>query len=253
MNLLRKYAAILLTVAALLTIRTAALAEVTLPEGAVKGLPEKITAMDSAGRSVSSETGEYFFLAEDMTFGEVYTKEIQLMNLCDDKAYHIYFYVEPIPRSKKGEIDLEENCVCSFYLDGVNFYQGSVTGAGNIDLTKEIQDLGYYEPGDAHKLSCSIAWVNESGDYFIDEGHKLVDKTGTWILTPRNGDDQISGEIEFKWIFCAAVDEDYEPPNTGLLAADGSFFLWCMAAVGVTILIVIVLLIRKKKGSRKHE
>ncbi len=43
-----------------------AFAEVALPEGAVKGLPERLTAMDSEGNAVSSDTGEYFFHVEDM-------------------------------------------------------------------------------------------------------------------------------------------------------------------------------------------
>ena len=38
-----------------------AYAEVQLPDGAVKGLPEKLTAMDSSGNAVNSATGEYFF------------------------------------------------------------------------------------------------------------------------------------------------------------------------------------------------
>ena len=196
-EVLKSFARLLLPVVALLICCSTAFAEVALPEGAVKGLPEKLTAMDSSGKSVNSDTGEYFFLAEDMIFGEVYTKDVQLMNLCDDKAYNIYFYVEPKPESKKGEIDLEKGCVCSFYLDGKQFYNGSITGVGNIDLTSEAHELGYYEPGDSHTLSCSIAWVNNPDDLFIDEGHRLIDKTGEWILTPRNGDQQIDGEIEF--------------------------------------------------------
>jgi hypothetical protein len=52
-----------------------AFAEVALPEGAVKGLPERLTAMDSEGNAVSSDTGEYFFHVENMTFGETYTVE----------------------------------------------------------------------------------------------------------------------------------------------------------------------------------
>ena len=60
-------------------------ADVMLPDGAVKGLPEKLTAMDSDGNVVSSETGEYFFRVEDMDYGVTYRKDVQLMNLRDDK------------------------------------------------------------------------------------------------------------------------------------------------------------------------
>ena len=229
-----------------------AFADVKLPEGAVRGLPERLTAMDSSGNAVNSATGEYFFHVENMDFGEVYTKDIQLMNLRDDKAYHIYFYVEPKPESKKGEIDLEKGCVCSFYLDGKEFYTGDVTGKGNIDLTSEVKDLGYYEPGDSHKLSCSIAWVNQSGDYHIDEGHKVVDVNGTVIERPRSGKDHIEGEIEFKWIFYAAVDEDYTPPDTGLLAASDTFWLVCIAVLLVMTAVLLILIAFKKKEKKRR-
>ena len=229
----------------------AAFADVKLPEGAVKGLPEKISAVDSSGRSVSSETGEYFFYVENMDFGVVYTKDIQLMNLRDDMAYHIYFYTEPVPESKKGDIDLEKSCVCTFRLDGEQFYKGSVSGAGNIDLTKEAKDLGYYKPGDAHTLSCSVAWVDAPMDYSIDEGHRLVDKNGTVVLDPGSGKSEISGEIEFKWIFSAAADEDYVPPQTGLLAADGTFWIACIAVCTLLVVIMLVLVTIKKRKKNK--
>ncbi|HOH88421.1 MAG TPA: hypothetical protein PKY34_14200, partial [Ruminococcus sp.] len=156
-------------------------AAVQLPDGAVKGLPSDLTAMDSEGNAVSSSTGEYFFHVEDMTFGETYTKDVQLMNLREDKAYHIYFYVEPV--SKNGEIDLEEEVECTMSLDGVQFFEGNVNGKGNIDLTEEIQDLGYYEPGDSHTLSCSVVRSGLDEDMLhIDEGSRIVTDKGITIV-----------------------------------------------------------------------
>lgn len=130
-----------------------AFAQVALPDGAVKGLPERLTAMDSEGRVVSSDTGEYFFHVEGMAYGETYTKEVQLMNLRDDKAYHVYFYVEPL--WKDGQIDLEEGCDCTFWLDDREVYCGKVTGEpyeGYMDLTQEVLDCGSFAPGDSHTL-----------------------------------------------------------------------------------------------------
>ena len=40
-------------------VTTTAFAEVALPDGAVKGLPERLTAMDSDGNVVSSATGVF--------------------------------------------------------------------------------------------------------------------------------------------------------------------------------------------------
>jgi len=230
-----------------------AFAEVTLPEGAVKGLPEKLTAMDSSGKPVDSATGEYFFLAENILPGEVYTKKVQIMNLREDKAYHVYFYIEPLDESKKGVIDLEKACLCSFYLDGTLFYQGTVTGSGTIDLVKTPYDLGYYPPGDSHTLTCSVAWVNDSGSFLIDEGHRIVTADGIKVERPKSGIDSVDGEIEFKWIFAAAVDENYDPPNTGITLDALAVWAVISAVLLLMIGIMIILISIKKKKFQKDE
>lgn len=222
-----------------------AFAEVALPEGAVKGLPEKLTAMDSDGNVVSSSTGEYFFRVENMDYGVTYTKDVQLMNLRDDKAYHIYFYVEPL--FKKGEIDLEKGCECTFWLDGQKFYKGDVTGHGNIDLTQQIYDCGLYNPGDSHTLKCSVVWNDLDVLVGVDNGHRLVDIDGEHVLVGSDDSGYVEGEIEFKWIFCAAVDENYDPPKTGLFLAGNSFWLIAIAVLSVMTGGMLILLFMKKK------
>ncbi|SHM81193.1 hypothetical protein [Ruminococcus flavefaciens] len=180
-----------------------AFAEVVLPEGAVKGLPERLAALDSEGRSVNSATGEYFFHVENMKYGETYSKEVQLMNLRDDEAYNIYFYVEPL--FKNGEIDLEKGCQCTFYLDNKEFYKGDVNGKGNIDLSQTYYDTGRYNPGDSHVLRAEVVWNDIDVIQNVDNGHKLVDANGTHVLTGPNSSGYAEGEIEFKWIFFASV------------------------------------------------
>ena len=226
-----------------------AFAEVALPDGAVKGLPEKLTAMDSDGNVVSSDTGEYFFRVENMSYGETYTKEVQLMNLRDDKAYHIYFYVEPL--WKDGEIDLENGCDCTFWLDGQEFFKGRVTGKpydGYIDLTQEVFDCGNYAPGDSHTLRCSVIWNDLDVLVGVDNGHRLVDIDGEHVLVGSEDSGYVEGEIEFKWIFYAAVDEDYIPPNTGLLGVNNIF--WIIAIVVLAVLTGGMLILLKKKGKK---
>lgn len=229
-----------------------AFAEVALPEGAVKGLPEKLTAMDSSGNAVNSETGEYFFRVENMDYGVDYTKEVQLMNLRDDKAYHIYFYVEPL--FKDGEIDLEEGCDCTFWLDGQEFYKGKVTGkpdSGYIDLQNEVYDCGLYNPGDSHTLKCSVIWNDLDVLVGVDNGHRLVDIDGEHVLVGSQDSGYVEGEIEFKWIFYAAVDEDYVPPRTGLLAASSRSWLIAIAVLSALTggMILLVFLKKKQKGN----
>ena len=225
-------------------------AETELPDGAVKGLPERLSVLDSEGVSPNAK-GEYFFHVENMTFGETYTKKIQIMNLREDKAYHIYFYVEPI--AKSGEIDLEKEVECTMTLGGAEVFRGNVNGIGNHDLTKEPLDLGLYQPGDTNTLTCSVVWNGLDGDVMIDEGARLVDKKGVTILRDKNGDRHVEGEITYRWIFYAAVDEDIDPPYTGLLAADGKFWLACIAGAAGFLLIAALLVLHKRRKERNAQ
>lgn len=203
MNIQRKLLSLLgCLLFVLCCLSTPAFADTPLPDGAVKGLPERLAALDDAGNAVNSATGEYFFHVEGMSLGETYTKNIQIMNLREDKSYHIYFRVEPL--FKNGEIDLEQGCSCRFLLDGQQFYSGSVNGAGNIDLT-EYYDLGRYDTGESHVLRCEITFHDLATSQTVDNGWRVVDKDGVHVLREGTGGGSIYGEIEFKWIFCASV------------------------------------------------
>ncbi|MBQ8920875.1 MAG: hypothetical protein IJ060_13370 [Oscillospiraceae bacterium] len=230
-----------------------AFAEVALPEGAVKGLPEKLTAMDSDGNVVSSDTGEYFFRVEDMDYGVTYTKDVQIMNLRDDKSYHIYFYVEPL--WKNGEIDLEKGCDCTFWLDGQAVFRGKVTGEpyeGYLDLSQEVLDCGNYDPGESHTLRCAVVWNDLDVLVGVDNGHRLVDIDGEHVLVGTQDSGYVEGQIEFKWIFYAAVNDDYTPPKTGLLGTNNAFWMACIAAAGILTGGMILLVLFKKKEKQKE-
>ena len=192
-----------------------AFAETSLPDGAVKGLPERLAALDDEGNPVNSATGEYFFHVEGMKFGETYSKNIQLMNLREDASYHIYFYTEPL--FKAGEIDLEEGCECRFYLDGREFYRGDVNGNGSIDLRDHHFDCGYYAPGQSHTLRCEIVWNDLDVLKNVDNGWRLYDRDGEHVLRGPNGEGYVEGEIEFKWVFYAMIENSTlipDPPGT---------------------------------------
>jgi hypothetical protein len=225
-----------------------AFAEVRLPEGTVAGLPEKLTVMDSDGNSASSDTGEYFFYVEDMQELTEYSKDIQIINLREDKAYHIYLYAEPI--SSEGEIDLVNECSAVFSLNGEKKFEGKVTGEsadGSANLSEEPIDLGIYKPGESGKLNCTVTWNGTDAGGFIDEGSRLVDREGTHILREKSGDDTIEGKVTFRWIFCAAVDEDYVPPNTGTFLSNSWGYIAVIAAAAVMVIVMAVLVRRKKK------
>lgn len=227
-----------------------AFAEVSLPKGTTAGLPEKLTVLDSDGNAVNG-SGEYFFYVEDMQPYETYSKDIQIMNLREDKAYHIYFYAEPI--SKQGEIDLENDCTAVFTLDGSRVFEGKVTGEaadGSIDLADEPIDLGLYEPGKSRNLNCKVTWNGEGAGDFIDYGHKIVSKDGTEIVREESGDHYIYGEVTFRWIFYAVVDEGYKPPNTGVLSSVSAVYTAVLAVAAVLIIVLILLILRKKKNKK---
>ena len=244
----------------LLCMAPAAFAVTPLPEGAVKGLPERLAALDDEGNPVNSATGEYFFRAEDMKLGEIYAKEIQLANLCEGRSYHIYFCVEPL--FKNGEIDLEKGCKCRFYYDGTQFFDGNVNGEGNIDLT-EYYDFGSFSPGEMHTMRCEIVWDELDVLQDVDNGWRLIDRDGIHVLRGPDGKGYISGEIEFKWIFCAKVDEQddggggaggtddpFFPPYTGILLQDGRVWLIGIGVVALLIAVLLVLLRRKKEKAK---
>lgn len=222
-------------------------AQVTLPDGAVSGLPEGLTVLDSDGNAVDTENGAYFFTVEDMVPYEVYTKNIQIMNLRDDASYHIYFYVEPV--LQEGDIDLQNDCTAVISLNGSHVYTGKVTGEGEPNLADASLDLGLYKPGDSGQMTCEITWDGPSADLFIDYGTKLTNTDGTTIIREGNGngDHYIYGRVQFKWIFYAVVDTD--AANTGILGTNemiGYAIVFLLAIVLVSLMLMLVLKKRRQ-------
>lgn len=183
-----------------------------LPKGSVEGLPEKLVVLDDNGQSVS-DNGDYFFLVEDMEPNVTYTKNIQIMNLREDKSYRITFSAQPLSRS--GEIDLENECECVISLDGSQIYSGKVTGEGTPDIRETPLDLGVYTPSRFRRMSVSVKWNGTSVGGFIDNGQRVVTNSGTEITRSMSGKTTIYGETEFKFIFCAEVtDSDVSEPTS---------------------------------------
>lgn len=178
---------------------TAANAE-ELSDGSVEGLPERLVVLDESGNSVS-DSGEYFFIVDDMQQGTEYTKNIQIMNMRDDAAYKVLFRAEPV--SSSGSIDLANECECIITVDGKELYTGKVTGEGTPDIRGNTLDLGVYDSGQSRNMTVSITWNGSSAGGFIDYGERIVTHSGTEIVREKSGDNIISGETEFKWIFSA--------------------------------------------------
>lgn len=214
-----------------------------LEDGIVAGLPEKLVVLDSEGNS-ANENGEYFFEVEDMKAGEQYTKDIQIMNMREDKAYDIYLKIEPV--SKQGEIDLENECTATITIGNETVYEGKVTG--NDSTKTDGIGLGNYTPGQARNMRCTVVWNGSDSGADIDFGERTVTESGTTVTREQSGEAEISGEVEFRWIFCAKVDTDYEVPYTGFYS---EIFLYVILFAAAVLLTVMIILVAKKKRKAK--
>lgn len=241
---IRKYKIIYVLLASLLLLgMTTSVFAAELQSGSVKGLPEKLVVLDDNGNSVS-ENGEYFFIVEGMNPNEVYTKNIQIMNLRDDASYKIFFSAEPL--GKKGEIDLENECVCEIHLDDELVYNGKVTGEGEPNIRQEPLDLGSYDPGDKSTMKVDIKWVPDDHGGLIDNGAIIYDKSGMTVVREPSGQKEIYGETVFKWIFRAEVKGNDKTIKTGEVIS-----LVSIGAVAIATMVLIVLTIGKRKRQSK--
>ena len=222
-----------------------------LSDGSVTGLPEQLVVLDDSGNSVS-DSGDYYFVVENMEQQETYTKKIQIMNLREDESYKVTFRAQPI--SKEGEIDLENECQCVITIDGETVYSGKITGEGTPDIRDNALDLGVYNPGQSKNMVVSITWNGSSSGGFIDNGQRVVTSSGTEIVREKSGDNYIYGEAEFKWTFYAEVvpdngsDTPDEPSDGGSFISTGETIAFSViVTVMVSTLILIFLLVDKKK------
>ena len=242
----KKLIAILLAAVLLMSMSVTAAYADELRAGTVAGLPEKLVVLDDNGNSVS-ENGEYFFEVQDMTPGENYVKNIQIMNLREDASYHIYFNAQPM--AKYGDIDLEEECVLTLYLNERVVYQGKVTGDGVPDVRDEPLDLGKYGPGESRVLRAEIVWnATFSQGGAIDEGHRIYDFNGVKVVREKTGKTHIEGEVIFKWIFTAVGDAPPIDQSSGTYIDTGETITFVFAGlVVVAIGVMMVLLFVKKR------
>ena len=225
----------------------------TLEDGSVKGLPERLVVLDDDGNSVSDK-GEYFFEVEGMKANEVYTKNIQIMNLREDASYDIWFSALPI--GSKGEIDIENECVCSIYLDGEKVYSGKVTGEGSPDIREKPLNLGTYAPGDSHAMKVDIVWKPAEYGSEIDNGARLYDYKGKTVLREGSGIKEISGETVFKWIVSAAVkttsatgDEPQtsSDPILGFFQTGETITFIVIGVMVISITVMVILIVSKRR------
>ena len=79
-----------------------------------------------------------------------------------------------------------------------------------------------------------------------------MDINGEHVLVGSQDSGYVEGEIEFKWIFYAAVDEDYLPPDTGLLGVNNTFWIICIVVLAVLTGGMLLLVLLKKKKKKKE-
>lgn len=188
------------TFAAVIFMAVSVFAEIKLPEGFVKGLPEALTAMDEDGYSPDPENGEIYIYIPDMIPGELYTKDISLMNLRDDAEYNIY--MTATPNYSEGNVDMLNETLCKLYLDDKLIYEGLVNGDGTPNMQENGLDLGgLYKSGVSRNLHAEFVW-NWSGKTTYD----LEDKSSYY------------GEVSFYWTFYAQIQK---PDNSNNSSSSG--------------------------------
>lgn len=164
---------------------------VELSDGSVEGISKGLYVMDEDGNSVS-ESGEYFVSIDDMQPCVTYTKTLSLQNFVEN-TYTLTMAAESV--SKSGNLDLEENTNVKIYLDGEELYDGLVTGEGNVSMTDgNVLDLGELASGESKEMQIEIYW----------DGSGFEDIEG----------DSYEGEVQFKWIFEAAMKEETTETTT---------------------------------------
>ncbi len=167
-----------------------AFAETTLSDGSVKGLPQNLIVMDEDGNSPSD--GELYIHIEDMIPGELYTKNITIMNARSDKSYNIY--MKATPNYTDGNIDLLNETICRLYLDNKLIYEGLVNGDGTPNMQTDGIDLGgVYNTGESRTLRAEFLWdVSGETQNYMNDAYTY----------------DFYGEVSFHWIFYAEVPAD---------------------------------------------
>ncbi len=117
-------------------------------------------------------------------------------------------------------------------------------------MSKNPIDLGLYTPNDSGQLTCTVEW-NADLDAFTYGGRVVSDADGIHIEEAEGvtGTEEIEGEVEFRWIFYAAIDDDYVPPKTGLF--DNENVTYCLI-LGVLLVLIVVLIVLIVKRKRRH-
>ncbi len=161
-----------------------------LPDGSVQGLPQNLIVMDENGHS--PENGELYIYIDNMLPGELYTKDVTLMNARDDAVYSIFMTAEP--NYDEGDIDLLNETECKLYLDDKLIYQGLVNGDGMPNMQQEGLDLGgVYKSGETRNLHAEFKWN------ITDETQKFIDEYSS-------EDKDFYGIVSFNWTFYAQID-----------------------------------------------
>ncbi len=251
-TMIRAFAILCTTFSLCIGLCTPSMAATKLPDGALAGLPDSLSVLDSDGHTADSDSGEYYFYVEDMKERIAYTKDIQITNYRDDAAYDVYLYAYPVSHS--GKINLQKDTTAVFKLDGDKLFTGRVDGLsedGSKDLSEEPLHIGHYVPGESRTLTCKVTWDGSDIDAEADYGSRIVDIDGTHTVQKGNGSIYVEGEVIFRWVFYAVLDEDYVPPKTGLGGIPTWVYLVASAALVLLIFIMILLLARKKRVAKR--
>lgn len=126
---------------------------------AIRNLPPGFLIGDSDGIAVDSD-GSYYVHEEELMPGEIFTKEITLMNTEEgDRPY--FLSIDVAPSEQEGAINFYEAITVVMQLDGEVVYEGDLIGNGSPDIQNDRLELGKYAYGDKKELVVTFKVAND--------------------------------------------------------------------------------------------
>lgn len=128
------------------------------------------------------------------------------------------------------------------------------------DLSKKPLDLGcYYAFGYGKKMfTCSIIWPGSSAGGHIDNGERVVDATGEHVVRDKTGKETIHGELLFRWVFYANIEQDPDDTTpgksnvkTGIEATGMKIYIVILSGISVGIVLLLILINKKSRKDNK--
>lgn len=203
----------------------------TLPTGFLIG--------DEQGIKVERD-GKYFIEVNDVMPGKKWTKKISLVNLEEKDKYSLTMAISN-PRTK-GKIDLSQEIAMELIYDGKKVYEGPLMGINaEINLQKEILDLGVFTPGTSRSLIANFTVSSKLTNQDFSEKN-VVDIDWTFYAIKTTVDTSTSDSLTKPKVIKKGIF-----PNTGEEVKRMLLFF----CIGLYLILTAMLILKKRQDQKK--